>query len=140
MYKKIKSSINDEGVSPVIGVILMVAITVIMAAIVSSWSTGVKAPVSPTTIGLDITRNTNTVSIVVASIDPLTAAPLPSLNVSYQYWDSTNSTFVTKNDSKTNVNVGDPFEINTNSQTSKRMIITATYKDNSKKVLYSQEI
>jgi len=29
---KIKSPKNDEGVSPVIGVILMVAITVVMAA------------------------------------------------------------------------------------------------------------
>jgi len=43
-----KGNFKDErAVSPVIAVILMVAITVVMAAIVSSWSAGVKAPTAP---------------------------------------------------------------------------------------------
>lgn len=42
LSKKLKSRMeNNEGVSPVIGVILMVAITVIMAAIVASFVFGV---------------------------------------------------------------------------------------------------
>jgi hypothetical protein len=67
-----------------------------MAAVVSSWSEGIKAPVVPTTIGLDINRDGNNVFIVITSIDPITASPLPNVNV--------------------------------------------TYKDSSKKVLYSQEV
>lgn len=136
--KKIKSQMNDEGVSPVIGVILMVAITVVMAAIVSSWSSGVKAPNTPTTVGLDITRSTNNVTILVTSIDPASAAPLPSLNITYQYWAT--SSYITNTTSISSVNVGSITEIDTNNATTKRLIVSATYKDNSKKVLFSQEV
>jgi len=135
---------NNEGVSPVIGVILMVAITVVMAAIVSSWSSGIKAPNTPTTVGLDITRSVNNVSVLVTSIDPAGAAPLPSLNISYYYWNTTPTIPVfqlnTSDAYKVNANVGDIIEFNTSNITAKRVIITATYKDNSKKVLFSQEV
>ena len=140
--RKNKSQKNDEGVSPVIGVILMVAITVVMAAIVSSWSSGVKAPNTPTTVGLDITRSVNNVSVLVTSIDPASSAPLPSLNISYYYWNTTNSpaAFTSNSTYMSNANVGDIIEFDTNNITTKRVIITATYKDNSKKVLFSQEV
>jgi flagellin-like protein len=138
--KKNKSQKNDDGVSPVIGVILMVAITVVMAAIVSSWSSGVKAPNTPTTVGLDITRSVKNVSVLVTSIDPASAAPLTSLNINYYYWNTTLSTFKTNSTNMSNANVGDYIEFDTNNITSKRVIITATYKDNSKKVLFSQEV
>jgi flagellin-like protein len=140
---KIKSKKNDEGVSPVIGVILMVAITVVMAAIVSSWSSGVKAPNTPTTVGLDIARSTNNVSVLVTSIDPASSAPLPSLNISYSYWNTTSSpgSFTPNSTYIQNANVGNIVEFDTNNATTlKRVIITATYKDNSKKVLFSQEV
>jgi flagellin-like protein len=140
--KKNKSQKNDDGVSPVIGVILMVAITVVMAAIVSSWSSGVKAPNTPTTVGLDITRSVNNVSVLVTSIDPASSAPLPSLNITYYYWNTTldPDAFTTNLTSMSNANVGDIVEFDTNNITTKRVIITATYKDNSKKVLFSQEV
>jgi flagellin-like protein len=136
--RKKESRKNDEAVSPVIGVILMVAITVVMAAIVSSWSSGVKAPNTPTTVGLDITRSVTNVSVLVTSIDPAGAAPLPLLNISYQNWSG--STFNTNSTNITNANVGDIIEVDTKNITTKRLIITATYKDNSKKVLFSQEV
>ena len=140
--RKNKSQKNDEGVSPVIGVILMVAITVVMAAIVSSWSSGVKAPNTPTTVGLDITRSVNNVSVLVTSIDPASSAPLPSLNITYYYWNTTLITpaFTPNSTYMSNANVGDIIEFDTNNITTKRVIITATYKDNSKKVLFSQEV
>jgi flagellin-like protein len=138
--KNMESCEDDKGVSPVIGVILMVAITVMMSAIVSSWSSGIKATTNPTTVGMDITRNSNNFSLVITSIDPVTSAPLPSLNVTYQYWNNYISGYETKTFSKENINVGDPIDIDTNNDTPKRVIITATYKDNSKKVLFSQEV
>jgi len=136
--KKNKSQKNDDGVSPVIGVILMIAITVVMAAIVSSWSSGVNAPNTPTTVGLDISRNLNNTVILVTSIDPSSAAPLQLLNISYQYWNGTS--FNPNSTSITNANVGSFTEFDTNNATSKRVIITATYKDGSKKVLFNQDV
>jgi flagellin-like protein len=134
MCKKIMESWKDEeGVSPVIGVILMVAFSIVMAAVVSSWSEGIKAPAVPTTIGLDIIRDGNNVFLVITSIDPIAASPLPNVDVTY-----TDSFSHTNTASFPDVNVGDPIKIVTNGPV--RMIITATYKDNSEKVLYSQEV
>ncbi len=131
--KNMKYWKDDEGVSPVIGVVLMVAFSIVMAAVVSSWSEGIKAPIAPTTIGLDINRDGNNVFIVITSIDPITASPLPNVDVTY-----TDSSSQTNTASFPDVNVGDPIKITANGPA--RMIITATYKDNSKKVLYSQEV
>lgn len=134
MFKKMMDSCkDDEGVSPIIGVILMVAFSVVMAAVVSSWSEGIKAPMVPTSIGLDITREGNTVILVITSIDPIEASPLPNVDVTYT--DSFSHTNIA---SFTNVNVGDPIKIVTNGPG--QIIITATYKDDSKKVLYSKEV
>jgi flagellin-like protein len=138
MYtRKNKSQQNDEGVSPVIGVILMVAITVVMAAIVSSWSSGVKAPNTPTTVGLDITRSNYNVSVLVTSIDPASAAPMQLLNISYK---NVSKPGTTNYANITNANVGDIVDFNTSNLTTTSVIITATYKDNSKKVLFNHVV
>jgi flagellin-like protein len=134
--KKNKSQKNDDGVSPVIGVILMVAITVVMAAIVSSWSSGVKAPNTPTTVGLDIARDNTNISVLVTSIDPASSAPLQKLNISYRNVTAGNTDYT----NITNANVGDIVDFNTSNLSTTRVIITATYKDNSKKVLFNQEV
>ncbi len=128
---------DDRGVSPVIAVILMVAITVVMAAIVSSWSAGVKAPTAPTTIGLDVARSTNIITVIVTSIDPPSASPIPSINISYY-----NLSGVNYNLNYTNMayaDVGASTSINTNSSVIKKVIVTATYKDNTQKVIYNRE-
>ncbi len=131
-----KLSKDNEGVSPVVGVILMVAITVVMAAIVSSWSSSIKAPTSPTTVGLDVSRIGTNISVVVTIIDPASAAPIPSLNVTYQWY---NGTWNTNSTDKyiVEADVGNTLNINTNSSTLKQLVVTATFKDGSKKVLYS---
>ena len=130
---------DDRGVSPVIAVILMVAITVVMAAIVSSWSAGVKAPTAPTTVGLDISRNTDNITVVVTAIDPASSAKIPSINFSYYNYTNGNFT-IDKNSSLATVDVGDSIELHTNSPLLKQLVITATFKDGSKKVLYSREV
>lgn len=132
-----KLSKDNEGVSPVVGVILMVAITVVMAAIVSSWSSSIKAPTAPTTVGLDISRIDKNISMVVTIIDPASAAPIPSLNVSYQWYNGT--TWNTNSTDKyiVEADVGNTLNINTNNSALKLLVVTATFKDGSKKVLYS---
>lgn len=133
---------SDKGISPVIGVILMVAITVVMAAIVSSWSAGVKAPASPVTVGLDISRSTNNITIVVTSIDPSAEAPIPILNISYYNATGVNVTIdgtQTNTTGMLSADVGDKKTIDTGASTPRLLIIRATFKDSSKKVLYSRE-
>lgn len=128
---------DDKGVSPVIAVILMVAITVVMAAIVSSWSAGVKAPTAPTTIGLDVTRSTNTITMIVTSIDPPSGAPINLINISYYNYDGAN--FNLNYTNITNADVGSLKSINTNNPALKNLIVTATYKDGAQKVIYNRE-
>jgi flagellin-like protein len=124
---------DDRAVSPVIAVILMVAITVVMAAIVSSWSSGVKAPISPTTVGLDISRDNYNITVVVTSIDPSSSAKIPLINMTY-----TNGSGGKINGNITNADVGDQTMFNSTETISGQLVITATFKDNSKKVLYAK--
>ncbi len=123
---------DDHGVSPVIAVILMVAITVVMAAIVSSWSSGVKAPTTPTTVGMDISRDNTNITAVVTAIDPASSAPIQFINFTYQKLG------VPAYDNITNADVGNSKTMDTNSATLSQFIVTATFKDGSKKVLYSR--
>ncbi len=128
---------DDRGVSPVIAVILMVAITVVMAAIVSSWSAGVKSPTTPTTVGLDITRSGTSITTVITSIDPASAAPITNIAITYQNYSS--GVFYSNTSNMANADVGDTATVETNSTTLKQFIVMATYKDSSKKVLYSRD-
>jgi flagellin-like protein len=129
---------DNRGVSPVIAVILMVAITVVMAAIVSSWSAGVKAPTAPTTVGLDITRSGNNISTVVTSIDPASGEPLTQIDLTYLEFNGTAFNPVTVSD--TAVNVGYSRTVDTNSTATKSFIVRVTFKDLSRKVLFSREV
>lgn len=125
---------DDKGVSPVIAVILMVAITVVMAAIVSSWSAGIKAPTAPTTVGLDISRDDRNITLVVTAIDPASSVPLREINGSL-----TNTTGIKKYINMSNVDVGAMNTTNTGDTASHTLVVTATFKDGTKKVLYSRE-
>ncbi len=131
---------DDEGVSPVIAVILMVAITVVMAAIVSSWSAGVKAPTTPTTVGLDISRSTDNITVVVTAIDPASSAPIPSLNFSYYVWNGSAFNLDSTSSYLTNADVGNSIELKTVNSTLKPLVVTARFKDGTKKVLFSREV
>ncbi len=125
---------DDHAVSPVIAVILMVAITVVMAAIVSSWSSGVKAPTTPTTVGLDISRDNNNITIVVTSIDPASSAPIPAINATY-----TNTTSGYTLSNMSNADVGQSITLYTNEAGPSKLVVVAKFKDSSKKVLYSRD-
>jgi len=61
---------NEKGVSPVIGVILMVAITVILAAVIASFVFGLGGTVKPAkTPGFSVTRvNASLVQVVLTNL------------------------------------------------------------------------
>jgi len=142
--KKTRFVRDEDGVSPVIGVILMVAITVVMAAIVSSWSSSVKAPTSPVSVGLDISRSNSTITLLITSIDPVSAAPIPSINMSYQnyYYNDTSSawTWGTSYYDLKNADIGSTTgPVETNSSEANTTTVIAKYKDGVRKVIYSQK-
>ncbi len=56
MRKNMKFGKNDEAVSPVIGVILMVAITVILAAVIAAFVFGMGTPTKTPTVNMQLKR------------------------------------------------------------------------------------
>ena len=54
---------NDEAVSPVIGVILMVAITVILAAVIAAFVFGMSGNISKTKVVLVSLTRTNATNV-----------------------------------------------------------------------------
>lgn len=132
--QKIKNIRTDErAISPIIGTILMVAITVIMAAIIANWSSGIKAPEAPKTVGFDILRTTaNTVQITITSINP------PSTQVDYV-------NFTQASDHAYNLSLGSPVYIGMTGVFNVTgfdvfAVGTVSYGDGTKKTIYSQNI
>jgi len=160
--------IDDEAVSPVVGTILMVAITVIMAAIIASWSAGIKAPQTPATVGLDVARSTQyNVTITITSIDPPQTV-INNLNATFTNGSSvmvkrvllgkgapnstgysasgekfgdliTNYLFSGSVSEPTSANVGDSATIWIKGY-SEFIVITSTFGDGTVKTLYSQKV
>ncbi|MFA4957139.1 MAG: type IV pilin N-terminal domain-containing protein [Candidatus Methanoperedens sp.] len=121
---------NEEAISPIIGTILMVAITVIMAAIISSWSSGIQAPAAPKSVGLDISRlNATYVQITITSLDP----PNTGIQSISANGGTTSGSLGT---SFKNIGNTTSYNINTGSY----LVITVTFDDQTIKTLYSQAI
>lgn len=163
-----KKLINDiKAVSPIIGTILMVAITVIMAAIIANWSSGVKAPQQPQTVGLDVSRlSQSNITITVTSIDPPSTV-VSKVNVTFKNgsqatttrtilgdgapnwagyskntpYPDVNTNYVFSNDSSAplQVNVGDSATLWINGF-NEFIVITVKYGDGTVKTIYSQKI
>ena len=72
---------NDEAVSPVIGVILMVAITVILAAVIAAFVFGMSGNISKTKTVAITTQKINSTAISVMNNGGQDAATLVGLNV-----------------------------------------------------------
>lgn len=139
---------EEEAVSPIIGTILMVAITVIMAAIISSWSASIKAPEAPISVGLDISRqNITQVRVTVTSIEPPNTE-ITGINFSdtttadtYNFADPANNTgFIYKNQVfGGTIGVGSTRSFNV-SDFNKFVVIMVKYADGTEKTVYSQNI
>ncbi len=72
---------NDEAVSPVIGVILMVAITVILAAVIAAFVFGMSGNISKTKTVAVTVQKVNATSISVMNNGGQDASSLTELNV-----------------------------------------------------------
>ena len=72
---------NEEAVSPVIGVILMVAITVILAAVIAAFVFGMAGNVGKTKVVALTTQRPSTTSIVVTNMGGPDAGSVSTLAV-----------------------------------------------------------
>ncbi|MBU4076744.1 MAG: hypothetical protein KKI06_08575 [Euryarchaeota archaeon] len=115
----------------------MVAITVVMAAIVSSWSAGVKAPTAPTTVGLDINRQNTNITTVVTAIDPASGEPLHTITLTYKEWNGTG--YNTTSFNQSTIGVGYSHTVDTNITEPSQFIVKVKFKDLSSKVLYARD-
>ncbi len=93
MKNRMKFGKNDEAVSPVIGVILMVAITVILAAVIAAFVFGMGTPIKTPTANMQLVRaqvGTGNITLTHSGGETVTLADVKLI----VYSDSTHKTTV----------------------------------------------
>ncbi|PWR71573.1 type IV pilin N-terminal domain-containing protein [Methanospirillum lacunae] len=128
MYTK-----KEEAVSPVIGVILMVAITVILAAVIAAFVFGMTGNVQKTkNVAFTVERSSSsTTQVIVTSQGGKDSADISSTLVSID--GSTGTAGPTT--------IGSYKTIGGASQTAKsKVVVTATFKDGSKQVVVDTSV
>ena len=123
----IKLRENEEAVSPVIGVILMVAITVILAAVIAAFVFGMGSDVQTTkTVGVTASINSSQKLIVTVQGGGDVAA-LKSLNMSIDGEPHINTTG--------GVTVGTSFNSTEAIEPGNHVVIVAHFNDGSQQVV-----
>lgn len=121
---------DKRGVSPVIGVLLMVAVTIIMAAVIMAWSSTVSTPETPNSCGVSVSRlNSTLLQLTVMSIQPV-GASIASVS-----WDGTDVT----PGNMSYPDVGNTSTITVNS-TPAYLVVTCDWDDGTKDVVYNGRI
>jgi len=125
---------NEEAVSPVIGVILMVAVTVILAAIIAAFVFGMAGNIqSSKTIGLTLTQNATGGAVVTVQ----GGTSLPELsNMTYTLDGGAEVLF---NPVPTYPLTAGKVVTNLASVTGKRMIIIGKFTDGSTQILLDKQ-
>ena len=116
---------NEEAVSPVIGVILMVAITVILAAVIAAFVFGMAGNISKTKVVAVTAQRTSTTHIQVTNMGGQDVAQLTSIAIT---GDGTANTL--------GITVGKTVNYVVPGTTGqKRIIVTGTFNDGTNQVL-----
>ena len=126
---------DDEAVSPVIGVILMVAITVILAAVIAAFVFGLAGTTgSSKNVGLTVSANGTTGFLT--TIQGGTDLPtMTELN-----WSTDGSTFNAYfGDTGGSYEVGQVLWANSAANSNVRLIIRGTFNDGSQQVLFDRQ-
>ena len=125
VFETMKYTKNDEAVSPVIGVILMVAITVILAAVIAAFVFGMAGNITKTkVVSVTIHRTTDT-EFTVTNMGGQDAALLTNIEIT--------GDGVTADTLGTTVGSTKIFTITTGAQ--KHVIATGTFNDGSRQVI-----
>ena len=113
---------NEEAVSPVIGVILMVAITVILAAVIAAFVFGMAGNVTKTKVVAITAQRTSGSNIQVTNMGGQDASSVSSIAIS----GAGTGTLASAVGSTTAVSVG---------AAPQHIIVTGTFNDGTKQVL-----
>ena len=114
---------SKRGVSPVIGVILMVAATIVIAGVVMGMLGGFKAPTTTKTIGVSTTRvNSSHVAITITSIPPGVSIESAGVSVAGGTVNSWN-----------NITVGSTKTVN--ASIGQHVVVNATFNDGTEQVI-----
>lgn len=119
---------NESAVSPVVGVILMIAITVIMAAVIGAFIFGMAGDLKPTKIVAVTVTPVNASAISVMNMGGQDASKLTSIDVS---GDITNPGSVGSSVGSTGV------FLKANVTGQKHVVIVGTFNDDTSQVLLS---
>lgn len=126
-----KDGLREEAVSPVIGVIMMVAITVILAATVLVFALGVDAPESPHSVGLSakMAGDDALVTITGGDFDALDSVTISGDNIDEVSEDGP-------------FTVGQRFTLvsNDGEQVSGRLLVVGHFTDGTDSILIDREI
>jgi len=127
---------NEDAVSPVIGVILMVAITVILAAVIAAFVFGMGSNVQTTkTVG--VTANLDKDRYLVVTLQGGgDVADLLSLNMTVNGGEEVMiNTTTTKFMNRNNLTVGASFNTSKPIESGQHIVVVAHFKDNSQQVV-----
>jgi len=123
---------DEKGVSPVIGVILMVAATIVIAAVVMGMLGGFKPPTPSKSVGVSATRiDTTRVDFTITSIEP------PGTTITALY--ARNGTGLVNYTDTDGVSVGDIFTVYTTGS-SEHIVINVTFGDGTSQVIFDAKI
>ena len=123
--------VNEKGVSPVIGVILMVAITVILAAVIASFVFGMGTSVKKT-YNVAVTAVQNGDNVIVTLAGGPDVQSLVGVNVTCTKAGETASTSST---SFTELSVGASVTLACGSGGADRVLVVGSFADGSQQVL-----
>jgi len=123
---------NEDAVSPVIGVILMVAITVILAAIIAMFAFGMSSNVQTTkTVGVTAALDSNQYLVVTVQGGG-DVADLSKLNMTV---DGKSPVEINKTGTGTMLGVGASFNSSVKIEPGNHVVVVAHFKDNSQQVV-----
>ena len=118
---------NDEAVSPVIGVILMVAITVILAAVIAAFVFGMAGNISKTKSVAATAQQQG-----ATAIDITYQGGQDDLSVSSLFWDVGNGA---DSGTVTNPSVGNIAHSGSGTNGQDHVVVSATFNDGSTQVI-----
>jgi len=127
--------LDKKGVSPVIGVILMVAATIVIAGVVMAMLGGFKAPASSKVVGVYQNRiNTTAITFTVTKIEPA-GTVLHAINMTAPIPDDT------WNDYTNGIGVGQTHTYVSTSLTGPvYVVLRGTFNDGSSEVVFANTI
>jgi len=127
-----RRKMDKKGVSPVIGVILMVAATIVIAAVVMGMLGGFKAPASSKTVAISASRVNNThVDFTLTAIEPAGT----SIN-----WINCTAGCAAGKGNISNPTVGVTWTAETSGTPPVHVVLTAYFADGTKQVVFDSKV